>query len=119
MVFSWNLRKKLLSVLISRMGIFLFLMCLLTLFLYAVGTNQGFIDSTQLALLRLYIILGISLAISSLYGFILNIVRILKFKMTRYILRTIGYFVLVIFSIVSVLTAMFIITLSSGNGVSL
>ena len=117
MGFSRYLKERLLPILVNRTVVFFFLMCLLTLFLYAVGTVQDFIDSTQLSLLRLYGVLGIFLTIASVYGIALNLGRLIKNKKSRYLLRAGGYMLLVIFGFVSVMAAMFIITLSEGSGV--
>jgi len=59
MRFPRLLKEKLLILLISRTALFFFLMCLITIFLYIVGTVQDFIDSTQLFLLKFYCFLGI------------------------------------------------------------
>jgi len=91
-------------------------MSLLTLFIYAVGTNQGFTDSIQLSLLRLYIALGLFLSVTSVYGIIISAGRFIKLKKVRYIFRTGTYVFLVVFGVSTVLAVMFIITLSAGNG---
>ena len=116
MGFPGHLKEKLLPILVSRTAIFFFIMCLLTLFLYAVGTVQGFIDTTQLALLRLYAILGTFLVSSSICGLILDFRRFLRAKRARYLVRAAGYFLLVLFGICTVLAVLFIVTLSGGNG---
>ena len=116
MVISRNLKEKLLPILVSRVVIFFFIMCLLTLFLYAAGTNQGFVDSTQLALLRLYLVLGIFLAVFSVCGCIVGIVRFLRIRKARYFFRACGYLLLAIFGAVTVIIAALIMTLSAGNG---
>jgi len=115
MDFPRYLKEKLLPILISRTVIFFFLMCLFTLFLYFAGTIQGFIDSTQLSLLRLYTILGIFLTVTSVYGMALDLSRLFKHKKTRYLFRAGGYMLLVIFGAATVLAATFIITVSGGN----
>jgi len=115
MNFSVNLKEKLLPILVSRMVIFFFLMCLLTLFLYAAGTAQGFIDSTQLFLLSVYVVLGIFLTVSSTVGFGINLVRYFKIRKIRYLCRAGGYMFLMIFGSATVLAIMFIITVASGN----
>lgn len=115
MNFSYYVKEKLLPILVNRTAIFFFLMCLLTLFLYVVGTVQGFIDSTQLALLRLYAVLGIFLTIASVYGAALALERLVKLKKNRYLLRAGGYFFLIVFGILSVLMVLLIIILSKGN----
>ena len=115
--FSRFLQEKLLPILVNRVVIFFFLMCLFTLFLYIAGTVQGFIDSTQLFLLRLYVILGIFLSVTSVYGMVLSLARLLKHKKNRYLFRAGGYMLLAIFGVATVLAALFIITVSEGNAV--
>ena len=116
MIFPLYKKENFLPVLVSRTVIFFFLMCLLTLFLYAVGTIQGFIDSTQLSLLRLYGVLGIFLTVTSVYGTILFLRRFFTIKKKRYLFRAGGYLFLTIFGVATVLTVMFIVTVSAGNG---
>ena len=116
MGFSRLSKDKLLYILINRTVIFLFVICLLTLSLYAAGTIQGFVDSTQLFLLKLYEAIGIFLMVTSLFGIVLDIERCIKRKKKRYLLRAGGYLFLVIFSITTVLTVMTIIALSGGSG---
>ena len=108
-------KERLLPILINRSAIFFFLMCLLTLFLYIAGTVQGFIDSTQLFLLRLYFVLGIFLTTVSLLGVLMDILRFVKRKKPRYLFRALGYLFLVLFGIITVLAVLFIIALSGGN----
>ena len=109
------LKKRLLPILINRLVIFLFLMCLFTLFLYAVGTVQGFVDSTQIGLLRLSAVLGIFLITMSIAGLILNVQRFFKQRKVRYLLRAGSYLVLALFGTATLIFAMFIISLSTGN----
>ena len=115
MKFSRIFRGKLLPILVNRTVIFFFFMCLLTMALYVVGTIQEFIDSTQLSLLKLYVILGIFLFVTSAYGVLLDLARFLNGRKTRYLVRAGGYAVMVIFGAVTVLAVIFIITLSGGN----
>ena len=117
MGFPWHSKEKLFPILISRTVTFLFIMCLLTIFLYAVGTIQGFVDSTQLSLLRLYVFLGIFLCPVSLLGMILSLRFYYKTKKIRYILRAAAYFFLLLFGIGTVLVFTFIMTILTGNGV--
>ena len=115
MVFSQNLKVKLLPILVNRAAIFFFVMSLLTLFLYVIGTSQSFVDTTQLGLLRLYSILAVFLATTSICGVILNIARFLSQRKVRYLLRAASYLLLVIFALATLLAVMFIFTLASGN----
>ena len=115
MFFSRRIKGKLPIILVSRMVTFFLIISLLTLVLYAAGTVQGFIDSTQLSLLRLYSVLGIFLVVTSICGIALELERFIRIRKTRYILNAVGYFVLVIFGAVTVLAVIFIITVSGGN----
>ena len=90
-------------------------MSVLTLFLYAVGTVQDFIDSTQFALIRLYVVLGIFLAATSSCGMLLNLGRLIKRKTIVYLFRALGYILLALFAVFTVLTALFILTMAEGN----
>ena len=96
--------------------IFFLVICLLILFLYAIGTIQGFIDSTQLFLLRLYVVSGIFLTLVSVYGTVLSVGRCVKSGKKRYLFRALGYLFLVFFGAMTVLAIMFIISLLRGNG---
>ena len=106
---------RLLPVLINRTVIFFFLMCILTLILYVAGTSQNFIDSTLLALLRFYQVIGTFLITSSIFGVVMELVRAIRLKKGRYALRAAAYFLLTIFGIASMLLVLFVITISQGN----
>ena len=112
---SRYLKEKLLPILASRITAFFFLMCLFTWFLYAAGTVQGFIDTTQLALLRLAVVLGIFLIMASVYGLILLLGRFFREKRFRYLFRSGAYLFLMVFGAITLLASMFIITASTGN----
>ncbi|MDR1802189.1 MAG: hypothetical protein LBQ94_01155 [Treponema sp.] len=105
-------KEKFLYLLVNRLAIFFFLMCILTLFLYAAGTIQDFIDSTQLFLLNLYFILGIFLTIASVSGLLLDLNRFSRTKKRRYLLRAGGYVFLVVFGVVTVFAASAITAIS-------
>ena len=111
----WFDKNKFLPILINRTVIFTFLICLLFITVYIAGTIQGFIDSTQLSLLKFYSIFGISLIVTSLCGTVIGIVRFFRNRKIRYLARASGYIFLVIFGLVTVLGSMFIITLTRGN----
>ena len=106
---------KLLPILINRTAIFFFIMCLFTIILYVAGTYQNFIDSTQLSLLNLYVILGFFLITASFFGIILEFMRMIREKKNRYLLRAGGYLLLFVFGVISILAVLFIIALSEGN----
>jgi len=115
MIITAEFKQKLLPILVSRTVIFFFIMSLLLILLYVAGTVQGFIDSTQFSLLRLYTVSGIFLTITSVFGTLLDVVRFLKNNKIRYLFRACGYMLLVIFGVITVLAVMFIITISGGN----
>jgi len=116
MDFSRFSREKFLPILVNRTVLFFFLMCLLALFLYLAGTFQGFIDSTQINLLKVYSALGIFLALTSVSGVIMDLGRMIQTGKVGYLLRAGGYLLLVIFSAATVLAAVAIIAISGGNG---
>jgi len=107
--------EKLLPLLINRTMIFIFFMCIVILFLYAIGTNQDFIDTTQHSLLRLYVVFAVFLVTTSVCGIIINIVRFLPQKKTRYLIRAGGYMLPALFGTATLLAVTFIFTLSSGS----
>jgi len=111
-------KERLLPILINRTALFLFVMSVLTLFLYAAGTVQEFTDTTQFALLTLYSVLGIFLTITSLSGIILDLTRFIGAKKGRYFFRAGGYLFLVIFGAVTVMAVMAILALSGGEGIN-
>ena len=108
-------KERLIPLLVNRITVFFFIMCLLTMFLYAAGTVQDFVDSTQISLLNLYSVLAIILTAASVFGVIMDLFRFAKAKKGRYLLRAGGYLSLVIFSVVSVVIVAAIIAISSGN----
>ncbi|MCL2094342.1 MAG: hypothetical protein FWH12_09160 [Treponema sp.] len=112
---SLRITHKLLPILVNRTVIFFFLMCLFTLFLYLAGTSQGFIDSTQLSLLRVYAVLGIFLITGSICGIIIDLKRLIQQKRTRYLLGAGAYLFLSFFGIITLMMVMLIITVSMGN----
>ena len=108
-------REKLLPILVNRATIFFLLMCLLALFLYLAGTFQEFIDSTQITLLKVYSVFGIFLTASSVSGVVISLGRMIMTKKVDYLLRAGGYLVSAIFGAATVLAAIAIIAISSGN----
>jgi hypothetical protein len=112
----WKIpRDRLIPLIVSRTVVFFFIMCLLTLFLYAAGTVQDFIDSTQLALLNLYSVLGIILTIASIFGVIMDLFRFIKAKKGRYLLRAGWYLLLAAFGAATVFAVSAIVAVSGGT----
>ena len=110
-----RLKERMLPILINRTVIFFFIICIFILLLYAAGTVQGFIDSTQMALLSFYMVTGISLAFTSIAGMVINIGGIIKIRKARYFLMVGTYLLLIAFALVTVLAVMAIIAISEGN----
>ena len=110
-------KGKLFLIIVNRSVIFFFIMCVFTLFLYAAGTVQGFIDSTQFSLLSFYMAMGVLLALASMLSAFLEFGHFMRIKKKRYLFRAAGYMLLVIAAVASVLSVMFIDIISRGNGV--
>jgi hypothetical protein len=110
-------RKTVIEILVKRTVIFFFWMCLFTIFLYGIGTAQGFMDITQLLILRLIIIFGLFLGVGSVYGIILTLWLTRKGLKIRYIGGIGAYLFLVFFGILTSLAAAFILVTAGGNGI--
>jgi hypothetical protein len=109
------LKIKFLAVTAARVTVFFLLMGMLTVFLYAVGTVQGFMDSTQLLLLRLVVFWGALLGVSSFYGLVLKIVAFAGGRELRSLGGVLVYLVLGIIGLAALTAALFIITAAAGN----
>jgi hypothetical protein len=109
------LKAKFFAVITARVTVFFLLMGILTGFLYAIGTAQGFMDSTQLLLLRLTVWWGALLAVSSFYGLILKIIVFTRNKELRGLGGVPVYLVLGIIGIAGSCAALFIIIAAAGN----
>jgi hypothetical protein len=107
--------SKIFPPLVKRTVLFFLAMCLITLFLYITGTVQGFMDDTQLFLLRLGLGLGILLALSSLYGFILDLVLLFRKKKIGFIFGAFLYAFLGILGALTAASAGCIISAAGGN----
>ena len=90
-------------------------MCLLAAFLYVLGTNQGFMDTTQLLLLRMTVISGILLVVSSVFGFFIDLAYLFGKKKIRYLASVFFYCISGIIGGCAALSAFFIIVVSTGN----
>ena len=124
-------RRMKLPALLNRVVLFLFFMCLLVVFLYAIGNIQGFMDSTQLFLLKLSSILNLSMSAAAFFGFIQSIFSFIKRLKSsldennprnngknhrfRFFRNAFFYVLLIVLGILSALAAIFVITVSGGN----
>ena len=117
MALRTNLKEEILPIMVNRMILLFFVLCLIALYLYISGTRNEFLDSIQFIFLRIYLTVGLLLALSSLCGFFIDIYYFCKRKKFNYLLKACLYMLLAVFGSVTVAAVMFIITLSSGNGV--
>jgi hypothetical protein len=108
-------KKPVIVILVKRAILFFFFLCVLTAFLYGIGTAQGFTDRTQLMLLRLSVISGLSLAVGSLYGIALNFWLALHDRKYRFFTGAGMYIILGIFGTLMATLAAFIIVAAGGN----
>ena len=108
-------RGKLLLLLVNRTVILLSIMCILALFLYAIGTAQDFTDTAQIELLRFITILAIFLVTTSLSGLVINLVRFFVQRKSKYLFRSAFYLLPLFLGSASLTLVMFIFTLSSGS----
>ena len=103
-------RKPFIIILVKRTISFFLGICILLLFLYGVGNSQGFIDSTQIKLLRGIIIAGFFLGVASVYAIFLNIW--LTFYKKKPYVKDIAYYIIIgIFGFVIAGLATFILTI--------
>ncbi|MDR1597034.1 MAG: hypothetical protein LBR99_04945 [Treponema sp.] len=113
---SRPLKKPFIAILVKRAVLFFFFLCVLVVYLYSIGTVQEFMDRTQLLLLRLSVIFGLSLGVGSIYGIILNVW--VGFHNKKY--RGLGgigiYLVFGIFGAAIATLAAFIMVAAGGNG---
>lgn len=104
---------KLVKTLVSFMTLF----CVILIILYISGNFQGFLDSTQLLILKVTSISAIFLGICAFLGILISISFIYGDKTTnkkRGILYIIGMFFLIIFSLVIITISTTLEYLSKG-----
>ncbi|MFP3041768.1 hypothetical protein LQZ19_08085 [Treponema primitia] len=109
------LKKPFIAILVKRAVLFFFFLSLLVVYLYGIGTAQEFMDRTQLLLLRLSVILGLSLAVSSIYGIILNVWIIVHDRRYHFLGGAGFYIALGILGIAIATLAAFIMVAAGGN----
>jgi hypothetical protein len=110
-------KKPVIAVLVKRAILFFFFLCALTVFLYGVGTAQEFMDRTQLLLLRLSVVFGLSLAVGSLYGIVLNCWFGFHDRKYRFFAGAGTYIALGLFGVAIATLAAFIIVAAGGNSI--
>lgn len=107
-------KKPIILILVKRTMWFFFGICLLSLFLYAIGTNQGFMERTQFMLLWITVMVGLFIGVGSLYGIGLDLWLIFH-KKFRYLSGIGGYLCFGVFGIIIAGLASFILVLAEGN----
>ncbi|MDR1956792.1 MAG: hypothetical protein LBQ30_08070 [Treponema sp.] len=111
-------QKPFIAILVKRAVLFFGGICLLSLFLYGIGTNQGFMERTQYMLLRITVMVGLFVGVGSLYGIIVDIWLLFykkEQKKDRYISGMGGYLCLGGFGVAIAGLASFILVLTQGN----
>jgi hypothetical protein len=108
-------KKAVIEILVKRTVSFFFGMGLLTFFFYGIGTAQGFMDITQLLLLRLSVVWGLFLGVGSIYGIILTLWLARKGWKFLYARGLGAYIFLSLFGILAAATAALIIVTAGGN----
>ncbi|GAB1482776.1 hypothetical protein MASR2M78_15920 [Treponema sp.] len=103
--------------LVKRSVFFIFALNFLSLFLYAIGTAQGFLDSNQIILLRVSSALGLLEGIAAFYGFIFSLFITLYRHKYNYLVGTLVYFFLAILGFFIAALISFILVALSGNAV--
>jgi hypothetical protein len=109
-------KKPVIAILVKRTVLFFFFLSALTVFLYAIGTAQEFMDRTQLLLLHMAVILGLCLAMDSLFGVILNLWFFVHNRKPQFFRSAGIYLITGAFGAVMAMAAAFIIVASGGNG---
>ena len=115
MFFRRPVEGPLILLLVKRLALFSFILCLFSLFLYGLGTRQEFTDPTQLLLLRLTRGLGLFLAAVSLYGMAADLVMVLRRRKLHYWYGLGGYGFLLVFGAAAAAFAAFVSTAAGGN----
>jgi hypothetical protein len=108
-------KKPVIAILVKRAVLFFFFLCALTAFLYGIGTAQEFMDRTQLLLLRLSLVFGLSLGAGSAYGILLNCWLVLHGRSGRFFAGAGMYLALGVFGALIATAAAFIIVAAGGN----
>lgn len=115
MPFSRPEKKPIIAILVKRTVLFFFFLCILAVYLYGIGTAQEFMDETQLMLLHLLVILGLSLNVSAIYGIFLNFWFVFHHRKYRFFGGLGMYIALALFGITVAALAALILVAARGN----
>ena len=113
--------KPNIAILVKRTVSFFLAICILTFFLYWIGTDQGFMDTTQSTLLHLSVIFGLFLGVGSMYGVILDCILLIQGvnsarETRRYAGDIVAYIVIGSLGFAMAAVAAFILVVMEGNG---
>ena len=106
--------KKYTLIITNRIALFFLLLCILSAFLYVLGTVQGFMDDTQFFLLGVVRIGGILLAVISIVTVILAFIFYFRNKSISYLSGVFLHLFLAIFGAGVSFAASFIVIISGG-----
>jgi hypothetical protein len=115
--FSRPIDKPLVLLLVRRGVFFLGTLCFLSGFLYALGTRQGFMDRTQILLLRLLAVLGMLLVTGTVFGIIVQVVFMILQKRPVFFGNLVWFLFFGLLGLIAALGAAFILILAGGNSV--
>lgn len=101
---------------VIRLSVFLFSVLASILVFYFVGNYQEFLDSNQKLILNLTAILSVCTTVFLLLGIILNTITffMLNRMLHRYVIYTIIYLVMMIFSVAIFIISRSVLLLSNG-----
>jgi hypothetical protein len=105
----------LIALLLKRLAVFAFVLCLFCVFLYILGTGQGFTDLTQLFLLRLARETGLFLSFAAVLGLFLNLGLLILRRNLLYLPGMGGYAALLLFGGGTAALSAFIAAVAGGN----
>jgi hypothetical protein len=105
----------LLLCLLNRASLVVFLFCLLSVLLYALGLKRGFSGASLLALIRMTVYGGIALAILCLYRFAAGLWFSLRRRRPLYLLGGLGFLLLGGLGGLAAAAGTFIAALAGGN----
>jgi len=108
-------QKPLIILLVKRVVLFLTFINLLLVFLYAIGNDQVFLDSTQNIILRWASTMGVLLFIGALYGFVLDIYGAIRLKSVRFLWGCLAYLSLSVLGAILATSTTAILVLVSGR----
>jgi hypothetical protein len=115
--FSRPVKKPLILLLVKRGLFFLSILCFLGFFLYVLGTRQGFMDRTQLFLLRFQTVMGTLLAAGTALGVLIQVFFVFLYKKPVFTGDLAWYFFFGLLGILAALGAAFILVLAGGSSI--